>query len=150
MGIVSSDVIASNKLYTLSKSNVFHFGVLSSAMHMAWMRTTTGRLKSDYQYSAGIVYNNFPWPENVSDKQRQAIESAAQAVLDARTQHPGATLATLYDPFTMPPNLVKAHGKLDAAVDAAYSKKKFSGDSGRVAFLFECYQQLVCPPAASP
>ena len=112
---------------------------------MAWMRSVCGRLKSDYRYSAGIVYNNFPWPENVTDKQRQSIEEAAQAVLDARAKYPGSSLADLYDPLSMPPELVKAHHKLDAAVDAAYSKKKFSGDSDRVAFLFELYQQLASP-----
>jgi hypothetical protein len=114
-------------------------------MHMAWMRTTAGRMKSDYQYSNSIVYNNFPWPGIATDKQRQSIEEAAQAVLDARAKHPGSSLAALYDPLTMPPELVKAHHKLDAAVDAAYSKKKFSGDSDRVAFLFELYQQLASP-----
>ena len=114
-------------------------------MHMAWVRSVCGRLKSDYQYSAGIVYNNFPWPENVTDKQRQTIEEAAQAVLDARAKYPGSSLADLYDPLTMPPELAKAHHQLDEAVDAAYSKKKFSGDSDRVAFLFELYQQIASP-----
>ena len=102
-------------------------------------------LKAITRYSAGIVYNNFPWPENATDKQRQSIEEAAQAVLDARAKYPSSSLADLYDPLTMPPELVKAHHKLDAAVDAAYSKKKFSGDSDRVAFLFELYQQLASP-----
>jgi len=112
-------------------------------MHMAWVRSVCGRLKSDYRYSAVIVYNTFPWPEAVTDKQKQTIEEAAQAVLDARALYPNSSLADLYDPLSMPPELVKAHHKLDAAVDAAYSKKKFSGDSDRVAFLFELYQQLV-------
>jgi hypothetical protein len=114
-------------------------------MHMAWTRNVSGRLKSDYQYSAGIVYNNFPWPQAETKTQRQAIEAAAQAVLDARAKCPDSSLADLYDPLTMPPDLVKAHHKLDAAVDAAYSKKKFSGDTDRVAFLFELYQQLASP-----
>jgi len=109
---------------------------------MAWVRAVCGRIKSDYRYSNTIVYNNFPWPRAAIDKQKQAIEKAAQAVLDARAQHPAASLADLYDPLTMPPELVKAHQKLDAAVDAAYSKKRFQGDSDRVAFLFELYQQL--------
>ena len=106
------------------------------------MRAIAGRMKSDYQYSNSIVYNNFPWPQAQTDKQRQAIEEAAQAVLDARAKYPASSLADLYDPLTMPPELVKAHLQLDAAVDAAYSKKKFLGDSDRVAFLFELYQQL--------
>ncbi len=119
-------------------------------MHMAWVRNVCGRLKSDYRYSAGIVYNNFPWPHTATDKQKQAIENAAQAVLDARLQYPNASLADLYDPLTMPPVLTKAHHKLDAAVDTAYAKRKFTGDSDRVAFLFELYQQLTSPLESTP
>lgn len=111
-------------------------------MHMAWTRTVCGRLKSDYRYSVGIVYNNFPWPDP-TDAQRTAIETAAQAVLDARALYPKSTLADLYDPLSMPPELVKAHRKLDQAVDAAYARKKFTGDSDRLAFLFERYHALV-------
>lgn len=122
-------------------ATLFHFGILQSAMHMAWIRCTAGRMKSDYQYSNTIVYNNFPWPQNVSDKSKQAIESAARNVLDVRTKFPQSSLADLYDPFTMPPELVKAHQKLDAA----YTKRKFSGDSDRIAFLFELYQQIASP-----
>jgi hypothetical protein len=114
-------------------------------MHMAWMRSVCGRMKSDYQYSNTIVYNNFPWPQAATAKQRQAIEEAAQAVLDARAKYKDSSLADLYDPLTMPPDLVKAHRTLDAAVDAAYSKKRFLGDSDRVAFLFELYQQISSP-----
>ncbi len=143
MGFLPENHIAGDKIQTIPNATLYHFGVLSSAMHMAWMRTTTGRLKSDYQYSALIVYNNFPWPQNPTDKQQQNIEDAAQAVLDARAKYPDSSLADLYDPLTMPPELVNAHHKLDAVVDAAYSKKKFSGDSDRVAFLFELYQQLI-------
>ena len=117
---------------------------LSGRAFMRW-RFICGRLKSDYRYSAGIVYNNFPWPQTEAPKQRQAIEGAAQVVLDARAKYPDSSLADLYDPLTMPADLVKAHHKLDAAVDAAYSKKKFFGDSDRVAFLFELYQQLLSP-----
>lgn len=145
IGFLPSNHIAGDKLEIIPDALPYHFGVLTSAMHMAWVRSVCGRLKSDYSYSINIVYNNFPWPENATDKQRQAIENAAQSVLDARALHPGASLAVLYDPLTMPPELVKAHRKLDAAVDAAYSKKKFSGDSDRVAFLFELYQQIASP-----
>ena len=109
---------------------------------------SAGRLKSDYQYSAGIVYNNFPWPQDTTDKQKQAIEAAAQGVLEARAHYPDSSLAALYDPLTMPPDLVKAHRKLDAAVDAAYGKRKFSGDRDRLAFLFELYQQILSPLSA--
>ena len=114
------------------------------------MRYTCGRLKSDYSYSNTIVYNNFPWPgfagEPLSDKHRNAIEQAAQCVLDARAQFADASLADLYDPLTMPPTLLKAHQKLDAAVDAAYvpsgGKKSYASDAERVAFLFELYQRI--------
>src|SRR5690606_7508529 len=94
----------------------YHFGVLTSSMHMSWVRSVCGRLKSDYRYSAGIVYNNFPWPDP-TDVQRESISTAAQSVLDARAAHPGSTLADLYDPLTMPLDLLKAHQKLDRAVD---------------------------------
>ena len=119
---------------------------------MAWVRYTCGRLESGYRYSKDIVYNNFPWPESPTDAQRAAIESAAQAVLDTREQFPGSTLADLYDPLTMPPALLKAHQKLDAAVDAAYGRKGFKTDAERVAFLFELYQRItsLLPVTAEP
>ena len=110
-------------------------------MHMAWMRAVCGRLESRYQYSASIVYNNFPWPSDPTDKQKTAIEEAAQGVLDARAAHPDASLADLYDPVAMPPDLRKAHQALDKAVDAAYGKKSFDSDAERVAFLFELYHK---------
>jgi hypothetical protein len=109
-----------------------------------------GRIKSDYRYSAAIVYNNFPWPENPTDKQRAAIETAAQGVFDARDEFPGASLADLDDPVAMPPALVKAHQRLDAAVDAAYGQKGFANDAARVAFLFEMYRRLTSLPATAP
>ncbi|VTZ25070.1 DNA methyltransferase [Methylocella tundrae] len=145
VGFCSYKIIASGTTLIVPAATMFEFGFLQSAMHMAWTRSVGGRLESRYQYSAGIVYNNFPWPQAETPKQRQAIEEAAQAVLDARAKYPDSSLADLYDPLTMPPDLVKAHHKLDAAVDAAYSKKKFSGDSDRVAFLFELYQQILSP-----
>lgn len=109
---------------------------------MAWVRSVCGRLKSDFRYSAGIVYNNFPWPDNPSNDTRARIEAAAQGVLDVRAKHPEATLADLYDPLTMPTALLKAHQTLDRAVDAAYTRKKFHGDADRVAFLFELYAKM--------
>ena len=141
IGFCSPDVIASGSTLIVPGATVFHLGVLQSSMHMAWTRSVCGRMKSDLQYSAGIVYNNFPWPENPTPVQREKIEAAAQGVLDARAAHPKASLADLYDPLTMPPNLVKAHQALDAAVDAAYGKKAFRNDADRVAFLFELYQK---------
>ena len=143
-------VIASNLCLIIPNAALYHFGILSSAMHMAWVRNVCGRLESRYRYSAGIVYNNFPWPQTATGKQKQAIETAAQAVLDARLQYPKASLADLYDPLTMPPMLTKTHHKLDAAVDTAYAKQKFTGDSDRVAFLFELYQQLTSPLESTP
>jgi hypothetical protein len=128
--------------------SLYILGVVESLMHMAWVRAVCGRLESRYRYSAGIVYNNFPWPEPTS-AQREAITSAAQGVLDARAAHPGATLADLYDPLTMPPDLLKAHHKLDRVVDAAYGRKDFKTEAERVAFLFERYQQLTAPLAAA-
>ena len=142
MGFLGPDLIAADSCNTIPGASVFHFGVLQSSMHMAWVRVVCGRLKSDFRYSKDIVYNNFPWPESPSDKQRDAIEQAAQGVLDARTAFPGSTLADLYDPTTMPPALVKAHQTLDRAVDAAYGKRVFKSDAERVAFLFERYQHL--------
>ncbi|MGZ8257421.1 MAG: class I SAM-dependent DNA methyltransferase, partial [Gallionella sp.] len=141
IGYMQPDVIASNLVFMLPNATLYHFGILNSTLHNAWMRTTCGRLKSDYRYSNTIVYNNFPWCEP-SDKQRAAIEAAAQAILDARALYPESSLADLYDPLSMPPELTKAHAALDKAVDAAYQYKGGKDDAARVAFLFERYQQL--------
>ena len=135
------ETLSSNLVKIAIGAELFHFGVLTSTMHNAWIRFTCGRMKSDYRYSKDIVYNNFPWPDSPSDAQKQKIEAAARAVLDARAEFPDSSLADLYDPLTMPPALVKAHQKLDAAVDAAYGKRTFKNDAERVAFLFELYQQ---------
>jgi hypothetical protein len=142
MGFMDSHTITTDLNNMIPHATLYHFGVLSSTIHNAWVRYVCGRLKSDYRYSNTIVYNNFPWPNDLSDAQQQKIEAAAQVVLDARAQFPQATLADLYDPLTMPPVLVKAHQKLDAAVDAAYGKKSFKNDAERVAFLFELYQNV--------
>ncbi|HEX4859425.1 MAG TPA: DNA methyltransferase, partial [Usitatibacteraceae bacterium] len=155
IGRSTPDLISSNKIYVVPSDSLELFGTLQSTMHMAWMRITAGRLKSDYQYSATMVYNTFPWPVDATDAQRAAIEAAAQGVLDARAQFPDASLADLYDPLTMPPALVKAHQALDRAVDAAYvpsgGKKSWASDAERVAFLFELYQRLTSLlPGAGP
>ncbi|HCE66982.1 MAG: methylase [Geobacteraceae bacterium GWC2_55_20] len=144
IGFMSPECIASNLVLIIPNATSYHFGILCSAMHNAWMRSVCGRLKSDYRYSAGIVYNNFPWPEP-TERQQSAIETTAQVVLDARTKFPTSTLADLYDPLTMPPELVKAHQALDRAVDAAYGKIAFKTEAERVAFLFERYQALTAP-----
>jgi hypothetical protein len=119
-------------------------------MHMAWVRHVCGRLKSDYRYSAGIVYNNYPWPQTVTDKQRATVEAAAQAVLDARAKYPISTLADLYDPLTMPAPLLRAHQTLDRAVDRCYRPETFPSDRHRVEYLFALYEKLTAPlvPAA--
>ena len=183
--------IASDLCLIIPGADKYHFGVLSSVMHMAWVRYVAGRLKSDYRYSNQIVYNNFPWPElstslpsvrtersrpsaggvevpvqrpstsaaaaayaqdERSGKLRAAIETAAQAVLDARKQFPAASLADLYDPAALPPALREAHTALDRAVDAAYGKKGFNSDAERVAFLFDLYQKYttLLPAAEKP
>ena len=151
MGFIAPDTFSGDANLVFRDATVFHFGVLQSTMHMAWVRAVCGRLESRYRYSAGIVYNNFPWPQIADDKLRYAIESSAQGVLDTRAQFPGSTLADLYDPLSMPPALVKAHRHLDKAVDAAYlaaekaagrKLPKLSTDSERVAFLFERYHAL--------
>jgi hypothetical protein len=139
----------SNRLSRSSREQpnaVYHFGILNSTMHMAWMRSTAGRLKSDISY-APTVYNNFPWPEPNS-KQQKAIAAAAQGILDARALFKGSTLADLYDTVGMPPELKKAHDLLDKAVDAAYGRRKFKSDAERTAYLFELYVANVAPLAA--
>ena len=141
IGFESANVIASNLCLIIPNATKYHFGILTSTMHMAWVKSVCGRLKSDYRYSKDIVYNNFPWPENPTEKQVKTIEAAAQKVLDARLQFPNSSLADLYDPLTMPPALVKAHNELDKAVDLAYRSQPFTGDANRMVFLFELYEK---------
>lgn len=139
MAFLNPTDLSSNAIRMLPNATLCHFGILTSSMHMAWTRCVCGRLKSDYRYSAKIVYNNFPWPE-ASDGQRERVESLAQAVLDVRAKYPDATLADLYDPKAMPPDLVKAHRKLDRAVERLYRSAPFKSDSDRVALLFQRYK----------
>ena len=142
IGFLGPETIASTELFTIEGGGLFHFGILQSTMHMAWVRAVCGRLESRYRYSAGIVYNNFPWP-TPGEAQRGKIEAAAQAVLAARALYPSSTLADLYDPLTMPPELSRAHKALDRAVDSAYGKTSFATEAERVAFLFKRYEALV-------
>ena len=148
IGFVKADVIASNLLYTVPNASLFTFGVVSSEMHMAWMRYVAGRLESRYRYSSGLVYNNFPWP-NTTTEQREGVEEKAQAVLAAREPHLPprglGTLADLYDPLAMPPNLLKAHTELDRAVEKCYRPEPFHSDRERVEFLFSLYEKLTAP-----
>jgi hypothetical protein len=120
IGYMPPEYINGNSNLAVPNAPLWHLGVMTSTMHMAWVRYVCGRLKSDFRYSAQIVYNNFPWPQNMTDAQRAVIEEKANAILAVRAAHVGATLAQLYDPLTMPPNLLKAHQALDRAVDAAY------------------------------
>lgn len=150
IGFISKEVIANNLVMFVPNAKLFHFGVLSSLMHMAWMRQVCGRLESRYRYSNTLVYNNFPWPEAPSAKQKAAVETAAQAVLDARKWFPDASLADLYDPLSMPPALVKAHAQLDRTVELCYRPQPFENDRQRVEYLFALYEKLTAPllPAA--
>jgi hypothetical protein len=141
--------IPSNQLLVILNASVLLFGILTSAAHISWLAHIGGRLKSDYRYSGGLVYNTFPWPE-ISPAARGRIELLAQAVLDARGVYPGATLGDLYDPNTMPPNLRKAHRALDVAVDRLYRPAPFTSDRERVEHLFGLYERMVSGFLATP
>ncbi len=141
MGIFSADFIAADSCLIVPNATIYHFGILTSTMHMSWVRYVCGRLKSDYRYSKDLVYNNYPWPE-YTDAQREKVEALAQGVLDARANHPTSTLADLYHPTTMPPDLRKAHEALDKAVDYCYRKEPFTSERERVEYLFELYRKL--------
>lgn len=145
MGFMQSRVLCSDLVFIMPHASRFHFGVLSSTMHMAWVRQVAGRLKSDYRYSAKLVYNNYPWPQDVADAKRRAVEEAAQRVLDVREAYPDASLADLYDPLSMPVDLAKAHAKLDRAVDRCYRAQPFANERNRVEYLFRLYEQLASP-----
>jgi hypothetical protein len=136
--------IPSNLVKVLLDADLWHFGILTSSVHMAWLRMIGGRLKSDYRYSVGIVYNPFPWPE-ATDQQKTKIRNLADAVLAARVQHPNSTLADLYDIDAMPPNLRRAHGALDDAVDKLYRSTAFMGDRDRAEHLFGMYEKMLTP-----
>ena len=146
IGWLEPPAIPSNKLRLLSDATLTDFALLTSAMHMAWLRYIGGRLKSDYNYSVGVVYNTFPMPPESSD--RSKLEPLAQAVLDARAAHPDATLADLYDPDLMPPNLHKAHHALDRAVDRLYRRTGFASERERVAYLLMLYERMRAPLGA--
>lgn len=142
LGFISPDVIVSDALLIIPNADLYDLGILESNMHMAWMRTVAGRLKSDYRYSAKIVYNNFPWP-TPTDKQKVRIRKTAQAILNARALYPDNSLADLYDPLTMPPELLKAHQDNDRAVMEAYGLPiKGTIESDAVAHLFRMYDKL--------
>ena len=142
IGFLSKDIIAGNKLYIIPGATIYSFGILTSNVHMAWMRLLAGRMKSDYSYSKDIVYNNFPWP-TPTDAQKAKIEQTAQGILDARALYPDCSLADLYDEVTMPPELRKAHQQNDRAVMQAYGfDVKTTTESSCVAELMQMYQEL--------
>jgi len=145
IGFLDAHTLASDLLFIISNADLLLFGILTSEMHMAWVRYVCGRLKSDYRYSKYIVYNNFPFPAAPTSKQKQTIETYAQAVLDTRAKYPESSLADLYDPLTMPPDLVKAHQKLDKAVDLCYRPQVFTSESNRAQYLFELYEKFTSP-----
>ncbi|MDO5320546.1 MAG: hypothetical protein Q4G65_18115 [bacterium] len=167
MGFIGPNVFSSDLVMIVHDATFFHFGVLTSSVHMAWMRVVAGRLKSDYRYSAAIVYNNFPWPGCLSRVEMEScrkgergdlytstflhgqneIEKTAQAILDARALYPDSSLADLYDDTFMPPELRKAHQANDAAVLAAYGFSPKATENEIVAKLFEMYAQLTAPGA---
>lgn len=148
LGWIEERSVPTNLVQTISEATLNDFGVLTSRMHMSWLRQIGGRLKSDYRYSIGLVYNTFPWPD-ATPAQRAHIEALAQAVLDARAlpKNATSTLADLYDPDTMPAELRRAHRELDAAVDRLYRRAPFASDRERVEHLFTLYQRLVDPLA---
>ena len=141
IGYMDDSVICSDKVRIMPNSTLYHFGVLTSNVHMSWMRAVCCRLKSDYSYTVNDVYNNFPFP-TPTDAQKEAIEKTAQGILDARALYPDSSLADLYDPLTMPPELRKAHEANDRAVEKAYGRK-FADEAEIVAYLMEEYQRLV-------
>ena len=141
IGFLDLNTIAGDSTLIVPHATLYHFGILTSRMHMAWMRATAGRLELRYRYSKDVVYNNFPFP-NASEAQEETIAQKAEAVLEARAKYPDSSLADLYDPLAMPKELAKAHKELDVAVDKLYRKAPFKDDTERIAFLFEMYKEI--------
>jgi hypothetical protein len=145
IGLFNKDNIVANSCSCIPNATLYLFGILTSEMHITWVKYVCGRLESRFRYSNTIVYNNYPFPENVNEKQKQKVEIAAQAVLDTRDKYPDSSLADLYDPLTMPPDLVKAHQILDKAVDLCYRPQPFVSELNRIEFLFSQYEALNAP-----
>jgi hypothetical protein len=145
MGFFGKEHIVSDSCLAVDNAKIYHFGVLTSEMHMAWMKYTCGRLESRFRYSKDIVYNNFPWPKDANKKNIKAVEEKAQAVLDVRAKFSESSLADLYDPLTMPAELVRAHKELDKAVDVCYRPQAFTNDSNRIEYLFNLYNEYTAP-----
>ncbi len=145
IGFLNFEYITGDSCLIIPNATLYLFGILTSEMHMSWVKYICGRLKSDYRYSKDIVYNNYPFPENITDKQKQKVESCTQKVLDIRAKYPNSSLADLYDPLTMPPDLIKAHQNLDKAVDLCYRSQPFVNELNRIEFLFNLYENLNTP-----
>lgn len=141
IGFFNNENISANSCLIIPNGTLFHFGVLSSLIHMSFVKAVCGRLESRYRYSKDIVYNNFPWPTNLNEKQIHAVQDAAKEVLEIRKMHPESSLSELYNPLAMEQDLLKAHIKLDKAVDSCYRKEPFKNDSSRLEVLFELYNK---------
>jgi hypothetical protein len=141
------EYIIGDSCLSLSDATLWHFGILSSKMHMSWVKSVCGRLESRYRYSIELVYNNYLWPEKPTDKQIKEVEVASKAVLNTRNEFSNSTLADLYDPLSMPPKLVRAHADLDRVVDRCYRSQPFTSDRQRVEYLFALYEKLIAPLA---
>ena len=138
--MVNKDVIANNSCLMIPSATPYHFGILTSIMHMTWVKYVCGRLKSDFRYSNELVYNNFPWPPNPSNKDKLNIIEKAQKILKTREIYKNSSLSDLYNQLRMPPLLTKAHKELDDSVDLCYRKQKFSNEKSRMEFLLDLFQ----------
>ncbi len=145
IGYMTKEDIITDKNFFVAKALSYHFGILTSAMHMAWMRYTCGRLESRYSYSNTIVYNNFPWPQELPKQKIAGVEKLAQQVLKVRERFPESSLADLYDPLTMPADLVRAHQDLDKFVDTCYRPQPFETEMQRIEYLFDLYKVYTQP-----
>jgi hypothetical protein len=148
MGFFSPNFIVSDSCLAIDDAKLYHFGILTSEMHMSWMKSVCGRIKSDFRYSNTVVYNNFPWPKNPGEKNTKAVEENAQQVLDVRAKFPESSLADLYDPLTMPAELVNAHEELDKSVDLCYRPQPFTTEANRIEYLFALYNEYTAPLTA--
>ena len=137
---LKSNNILHNSCSAIPNASLFDFGVIISSMHMAWIKTVCGRIKSDFRYSNKLVYNNFPWPKNISSNDKEKISIKAKEIIDIRGKYENVSLSDLYNPLSMPNELVKAHKELDAIIDKCYRKKKFTSDLDRIILLFDLFQ----------
>jgi hypothetical protein len=145
IGYISKNVIINTDVSFIPNASLYYFGVLTAMMHMTWVKYVCGRMKSDFRYSNTIVYNNYPFPQNASEAQKQKVTDCAHKVLEIRKLYPESSLADLYDALTMPPDLVKAHQALDKAVDQCYRPQAFLNELSRIEYLFGLYEQLNAP-----